>query len=99
MAKNFTKQDLIDQIAFSTDIVGGTKAGASRVLDLIIGTINSELAQGNSVDVSGLCKFTVATQAAKHGTVPGSNPPRLYSSPAKRVVKIKPSKALRDRVL
>jgi len=92
-----TKKELIDQIAFSTDIVDGTKAGAGRVLDLIVGTINSELAQGNEVDISGLCKFTVATQKAKTGKVPGTD--KTYSSPAKRVVKIKPSKALRDRVL
>ena len=92
-----TKKELIDQISFSTDIVDGTKAGAGRVLDLIIGVINSELAQGGNVDISGLCNFTTTMQPAKTGKVPGTD--KIYNSPAKRVVKIKPSKALKDRVL
>lgn len=97
MASTLTKKDLIEQISFSNDIVDGTKAGSARVLEIIISTIKAELKAGNTVDISGLCKFTTAIQAAKTGTAPGSNKP--YSSPAKTVVKIKPSKALKDSVL
>lgn len=91
------KAELVEVVSHSTDLANSTKAEASRIVELIIETIKSELKKGNVVDVSGLCKFSTATQAAKTGTVPGTT--KTYSTPAKTVVKIKASKPLKDAVL
>ncbi len=90
-----TKAELIEKVSFSTDLANSSKAEAGRIVELIISTIKSELQAGNSVDISGLCKFTVAKQAERSGTVNGVD----YVSPAKNVVRIKPSKPLSDSVL
>ena len=92
-----TKQELVEKVSLSTDLKTGTNAEASRVVELIIKTITDELVAGNDVNISGLCKFTVAEQAAKTGKVPGTD--KTYTSPAKRVVRIKATKPLADAVL
>jgi len=91
-----TKKELIERISESNDIVEGTKAGASRVLALIIDTITEEVSKGNSVDISGLGKFYPHNQAEKTGTIPGTD--KTYISPAKVVPKFKAAKAFKDAV-
>lgn len=93
---NFTKKELIERISESNDIVDGTKAGASRVLELIIDTVLEQVAKGSSVDISGLGKFYPHNQAEKTGTVPGTD--KTYVSPAKVIPKFKASKAFKDQV-
>ena len=93
----FSKQDLVKKVALSNDLANGTDAEASRIIELVIETITDELASGNDVNISGLCKFAISEQAAKTGKVPGTD--KTYSSPAKKVVKIKAVKHLRDAVL
>ncbi len=92
-----TKAELIEVVSHSTDLANSSKAEAGRIVELIISTIKTELQAGNSVDISGLCKFTIAKQAERSGTIPGTT--KQYVSPAKNVVRIKPSKPLSDSVL
>ena len=86
-----TKAELIEQLALHNDIEGGTKAAAGRVLEFIIDTIATELANGNDVDLSGFGSFKTSTQAARTGKAMGVE----YSTPAKRVAKFRPSAPLK----
>ena len=90
-----TKAQLIEKLSFSTDLANSSKAEAGRIVDMIIDIVKTELQAGNSVDISGLCKFTIRKQAERSGTVNGID----YVSKAKNVVRIKPSKPLSDSVL
>ncbi len=93
MATNFSKQDLIERMTESNDIE--SKAGASRILALVIDTIVEQVAAGNQVDVSGLCSFKPAVQAARTGIAVDGKP---YASEAKSVVRIKPAAKFRAAV-
>jgi len=85
MATNFSKADLIARMTESNDIE--SKAGATRILALIIDTITEEVSAGRQVDVSGLCSFKPAVQAARSGISNLNGEP--YETPEKRVVRIK----------
>ena len=87
MSTNFNKAALIECITLSTDIP--SKAAATRTVELIISTIKEQVAAGNQVDLSGLCMFKPAVQAARSGVSTLTGKP--FSSPAKKVVKIRPS--------
>ena len=91
-----TKKELISEIALSNDLANGSKAEARRLLQLIINIIGEELVKGNSVNISGLCKFKPAIREKRTGFVPGTD--KKYISPRKKIVKIKPSKSLSDLV-
>jgi len=86
----FTKADVVERITESNDIE--SKAAAKRVVELLIDTVKEQVIEGNKVDLSGLCSFTPAVQGARSGSIDGKS----WSSPEKKVVKIKPSKPFRD---
>lgn len=65
-----------------------SKAASRRVVECIIDTIKSEVANGNEVQISGLGKFYPAKQAASEGVAPDGTP---WKSPAKTVPKFKAS--------
>jgi len=75
--------------------VFGTKAEARRTADAFLDIIISKLEAGNSVALSQeFGTFTISEQAARSGEMNGVK----YSTPAKNVVKFKPSSKLKSRV-
>lgn len=61
------KSQLIDAIAQRADL---TKAQSGKALDAAIGTIQSELASGQSVALIGFGTFSVSKRAARNGRNP-----------------------------
>jgi len=89
------KAELIIRLAELDDIE--SKAAATRIYDTLVDTIVAELKAGNSVELGQkLGTFKIAQQAAKTGTVPGTD--KTYSTPAKNVVKFRPSAGLKREV-
>lgn len=90
--KHFSKQELIARVAELNDIE--STAAARRVVNHIIATITDQLSEGNEVALSGLCNFKLIDKPAKSGEIAGVP----YKSPAKRVVRIKPTAPLKRKV-
>ncbi len=91
-----TKQELIGQFA-ELDIFE-SKAEAKRTFDGLFDIIKRELIAGNEVAIGqDFGVFKISEQAAKTGTVPGK-PGQTYNSPAKNVVKFKPSSPLKSAI-
>lgn len=87
------KQALVDVIH---EVIGGTKAGAEKVVDVVIDSIISALKKGEDVSLAGLGIFTVKERAARTARNPRTGEP--VSVPATRVPKFKAAKALKDAV-
>ena len=56
------KQSIIDAIH---EEIGGTKAGAEKAVDIVIGTITNTLKKGDEVSIAGLGIFSAKTRAAR----------------------------------
>lgn len=95
---NYSKKELVENLALHSDVAGNSNAAAGRIVEHIIKDIKDNVAEGKQVDVSGLCSFKPEVQAAKTGIVPGSNPPKQYNSPEKKIVKIKPAASFKTQV-
>ena len=90
-----TRHEIIDQLALHNRL--GTKAAATEVLDELITMITAALVKGDEVYLGqSFGGFKVATQAARSGTNALTGKP--FSTPAKSVVKFKPSAALKSTV-
>jgi len=90
----FSKADLVVRITESNDIASAK--AASRIVELFINTVKEQVAAGKQVDISGLCSFKPAIQGARSGISSLSGLP--FSSPAKKVVKIRPAAAFKAAV-
>ncbi|MFA5736727.1 MAG: HU family DNA-binding protein [Candidatus Paceibacterota bacterium] len=87
------KQALVDVIH---EVIGGTKAGAEKVVDVTIDSIISTLKKGEDVSIAGLGIFTVKERAARTARNPRTG--ESVQVPAMRVPKFKAAKALKDAV-
>jgi len=87
------KQALVDVVH---EVIGGTKAGAEKVVDVIIDSIISSLKKGNDVSIAGLGIFTVKERAARTARNPRTG--ETVNVAAMRVPKFKAAKALKDAV-
>ena len=87
------KQALIELIH---ENIGGTKAGAEKVMELIIDSIISTLKKGDEVSISGLAIFTANVRKAREARNPRTG--ETVHVPAMRVPKFKAGKALKDGV-
>ena len=87
------KQALVDVVH---EVIGGTKAGAEKVVDVMIDSIISSLKKGDDVSIAGLGIFTVKERAARTARNPRTG--EAVSVPAMRVPKFKAAKALKDAV-
>lgn len=85
------KQALVDVIH---EAIGGTKAGAEKVVDLIIDSIISTLKKGDDVSIAGLGIFTAKDRKARTARNPRTG--ETVQVPAMRVPKFKPAKAFKD---
>ena len=90
-----TKRELIVRLTELNDIE--SKAAAGRVLDYLIDTITAEVTAGNEVALGqNFGKFVPSTQAARSGVNAMTGKP--FDSPAKQVIKFKPSAALKRAI-
>ncbi|MEM7310673.1 MAG: HU family DNA-binding protein [Planctomycetota bacterium] len=88
-----TKKELVNRIADST---GQTKVVVKEILQAFLDEIIDELAQGNRLEFREFGVFEVRERAARRA----QNPRTLekVSVPAKRVVKFKVGRLMRQRV-
>jgi len=88
-----TKAEFIQQVAEKS---GLTKKAATEAVNAIIEVIESSLVLGQDVSFIGFGTFSVGTRAARKAKVPGTD--RMIDLPAKKVVKFKVGKALKNAV-
>ena len=91
----YSKKDLVEDLA-GLDLIFASKREASDAVEFIINKITEKVSGGDQVNLSGLCLFKPAVQAARTGKLPGTD--TTYSSPEKKVVRITPSANLEKSV-
>lgn len=84
----YSKENLVEDLA-GLDLIFATKTAANDTVEYIIDKIIEKVTAGEQVNLSGLCLFKPAIQAARSGKLPGTDTP--YTSPEKNVVRITPS--------
>lgn len=100
MAGNrMTKSEFLVAIAEKSAL---TKKQAGTVMDAISAVITEQLKAAGEVTIPGLLKLTVTTKPATEAR-PGINPftkepTTIAAKPARKVVKARPVKALKDSV-
>jgi DNA-binding protein HU-beta len=88
------KAELINEIAQQTGI---SKKGSENVLNVILNTITSQLANGEKVSLAGFGVFEPKERAPRVGRNPKTN--EVVEIPATRSPKFKPAKAFKDLVV
>ncbi|HEX8590680.1 HU family DNA-binding protein [Pseudomonas sp.] len=88
------KQQLIDAVKEQGSFP--TVAAAKQAVDSVLEVIQDELAQGGNVVLVGFGSFETSQREARTGRNPQTGAP--LSIDARRVVKFKPGKALKDAV-
>ena len=89
----FTKSDMIEKMA---EAAGITKKAAGEALAAMLEAIETSLAAGGSVALTGFGTFSVSQRAARTGVNPRTG--EKIQIAAKTVAKFKPGKALREVV-
>jgi DNA-binding protein HU-beta len=88
------KKELVEQVYESlSSKFKVTKKDITSVYDEIFTVLENELANGNSINLTGIGKFYIKEQAARTGVNPKTR--QTIQIPAKRVVKFKISKKLK----
>lgn len=100
MAGNrMTKSEFVNAVAEKS---GLNKKQASTVLDVMGDIVTSELKSNGEVTIPGLIRLSVTTKAAtpeREGINPFTKQPTIFKAkPARKVVKARPMKALKDAV-
>ena len=85
------KEEFIKQCSSST---GLTQKNIRLVLESLISTIKLQIAQGNSISISGFGKFDITEYPSKKYYKPGSDEPMIISG--SKIPKFKPSKDFKD---
>ena len=97
--KRMTKSEFLVAIAEKSAL---SKKQAGTVMDAISAVITEQLKASGEVTLPGLLKLTVSTKPATEAR-PGINPftkepTTIAAKPARKVVKARPVKALKDAV-
>ncbi|KKS44920.1 MAG: hypothetical protein UV08_C0013G0004 [Parcubacteria group bacterium GW2011_GWA2_42_18] len=87
------KQSLVEVVYGK---LGGTKTQAEEIVDMMIGSIVSELRNGGEVSIAGLGIFSVKQRAARMARNPKTG--EQVSVAATKVPKFRAAKALKDAV-
>jgi len=99
MAGKMTKSDFLNAVAEKS---GLSKKQAASVMDAISGIVSDQLKSTGEVTLPGLIKLTVSEKAAtpeREGINPFTKQPTIIKAkPARKVVKARPVKALKDAV-
>ncbi|MGC8775241.1 MAG: HU family DNA-binding protein [Chlorobaculum sp.] len=88
-----SKAELVEQIAEQT---GLTKADSERAVNAFINVVTSTLKSGDDVTLVGFGTFTTGDRAERQGRNPQTG--KTITIAAKKVVKFKPGKALKEEV-
>ena len=89
-----TKANLTNQIHESNPNL--TKIKAREAVETMLKIMKTNLENGDGVLLSGFGKFNVKDKSARKGRNPNTGEPMMLG--AKRVVKFKPSRKLRQKV-
>ncbi len=89
-----TKAELIDVVAEKT---GLTKKAAASAVDATFNAIKEALAKGENFTLIGFGTFSVVERAERQGVNP-QNPSEKITIPARKSVKFKAGKQLKDMV-
>ena len=92
-AKSLTKAELVSVIASSASI---KKVQAEKAVEAFTTSVQSALVEGRKVTLVGFGTFSVSHRAARMGRDPRTKEP--IQIPAKRGVKFKAGKAMREAV-
>lgn len=87
------KSELVDAIAIGS---GVTKAAASKILDVFMGTVTDALKSGDQVVLPGFGSFSTGLRSARTGRNPQTG--QVIHIKASRVAKFKAGKALKEAV-
>jgi len=88
-----TKAELIARIAADTKL---TKADSERALNAFLGNVTKTLKKEGKLTLTGFGTFEVAKRKKRKGRNPRTGDP--ISIKARKVVKFKPGKALKDKI-
>ena len=99
MPGKLTKSDFVAAVA---EKAGLSKSQANSVLQSINGIVIEQLAQNGEVVLPGLLKLSVQVKPAtpeREGINPFTKQPTVFKAkPARKVIKARPVKALKDAV-
>jgi len=99
MPGKLTKSDFVAAVA---EKAGLSKSQANSVLQAINGIVVTQLAQNGEVVLPGLLKLSVQVKPAtpeREGINPFTKQPTVFKAkPARKVIKARPVKALKDAV-
>lgn len=76
--------------------MGDTRAAAERIVDKVFDSIIDELKSGGEVSVAGFGIFSVKQRAARKARNPKTG--ETVNVPAKKALKFRPAKALKEAV-
>ncbi|EAT59276.1 HU family DNA-binding protein [Chlorobium ferrooxidans] len=88
-----SKAELVEKIAEQANL---TKVDAERAVNAFINVVTGSLKQGDDVTLVGFGTFTTGDRAERQGRNPQTGAAITIS--AKKVVKFKPGKALKEEV-
>jgi DNA-binding protein HU-beta len=88
-----SKAELVEKIAEQAKL---TKVDAERALNAFINVVTVSLKEGEDVALVGFGTFTIGDRAERQGRNPQTG--EVITISAKKVVKFKPGKALKDEV-
>jgi DNA-binding protein HU-beta len=88
-----SKTDLVEKIAAQANL---TKADAERAVNAFISAVTASLKDGQDVTLVGFGTFTTGDRAERQGRNPQTG--KAITIAAKKVVKFRPGKALKDSV-
>jgi DNA-binding protein HU-beta len=92
--KNMNKDNLVELVQAQ---MNSTKKDAEGIVSLILESISKSLKKGEDVAISGFGSFVVKAKAARMGVNPKTGE-KIHIA-AKKVVKFRPAKVLKDMVL
>lgn len=93
IGEKMNKRELVDAIASEA---GGTKADASRFLDVLMTTITGALKSGDQVILPGFGSFSIVNRSERSGRNPQTG--EVIKIKASRVAKFKAGKSLKEAV-
>ncbi len=88
-----SKAELVEKIADQAKL---TKVDAERALNAFITVVTASLKEGEDVALVGFGTFTIGDRAERQGRNPQTG--EVITISAKKVVKFKPGKALKEEV-
>ena len=90
-----TKRDLVMRIAHQTNL---KQRDVMNVVQKTLDIVTTELAAGRGIEFRNFGVFEVTTRKARVGRNPNA-PQRTVKIPERKVVKFKPGKIMREKVL